>query len=400
MPRLPVLFLLITVMLDAMGVGLIMPVMPDLIRDVQGGSLAQAALWGGVLSTTFAVMQFLFSPGLGNLSDHYGRRPVLLLSLLVMALDYLVMALAGSIWILLLGRVVGGITSATQATASACMADLSAPKDKAANFGLIGAAFGVGFVLGPLVGGMLGAWGPRAPFFAAAILAAANLVFGLLVLRETVKDRNRRPFTWARANPLRAFRAVSDLPGVGPLLWVFLIYSVALYVYPAIWAYFTQERFGWSTQMIGISLAVFGITMALVQGGLIRVALYRLGDRGTVICGLVLDLISFGLIAMVTDGRLALALTPIAALGAVVTPALQGIMSQRAPDDAQGELQGVLTSVHALAMILSPLMMTSTFAAFTGVAAPLHLPSAPFLLAMVLLGAALTLFLRTRPSAT
>lgn len=400
MPRLPVLFLLITVMLDAMGVGLIMPVMPDLIRDVQGGSLAQAALWGGVLSTTFAVMQFLFSPGLGNLSDHYGRRPVLLLSLLVMALDYLVMALAGSIWILLLGRIVGGITSATQATASACMADLSAPKDKAANFGLIGAAFGVGFVLGPLVGGMLGACGPRAPFFAAAILAAANLVFGLLVLRETVEDRNRRLFTWARANPLRAFRAVSDLPGVGPLLWVFLIYSVALYVYPAIWAYFTQERFGWSTQMIGISLAVFGITMALVQGGLIRVALYRLGDRGTVICGLILDLISFGLIAMVTDGRLALALTPIAALGAVVTPALQGIMSQRAPDDAQGELQGVLTSVHALAMILSPLMMTSTFAAFTGAAAPLHLPSAPFLLAMVLLGAALTLFLRTRPSAT
>ena len=399
MPRLPVLFLLITVMLDAMGIGLIMPVMPELIRDVQGGSLAQAALWGGVLATAFAVMQFLFSPALGNLSDHHGRRPVLLVSLAVMALDYLVMALAGSIWVLLLGRIVGGITSATQATAGACMADLSAPKDKAANFGLIGAAFGVGFVIGPLVGGGLGAWGPRAPFFAAAALAAANLGFGLLVLRETVEDRNRRAFTWARANPLRAFRAVSGLPGVAPLLWVFLIYSIALYVYPAIWAYFTQARFGWSTQMIGLSLAIFGITMALVQGGLIRLALYRLGDRGTVIFGLILDLVSFGLIAMVTDGRLALALTPVAALGAMVTPALQGIMSRRAPDDAQGELQGVLTSLHALAMILSPLMMTGTFAAFTGASAPLHLPSAPFLLAMVLLSAALALFLRARSSA-
>jgi len=398
--RLPILFLLITVLLDAMGIGLIIPVMPELIRDVQGGSLAQAALWGGVLATVFAVMQFLFSPGLGNLSDHYGRRPVLLVSLAVMALDYLVMALAGSLWLLLVGRVIGGITSATQATASACMADLSEAKDKAANFGLIGAAFGIGFVLGPLIGGTLGEYGPRAPFFAAALLAAGNFVFGLLVMRETVTERMRRPFTWARANPLRAFRAVSHLPGVAPLLWVFLIYSVALYVYPAVWAYFTQARFGWSTQTIGLSLAVFGITMAFVQGGLIRVVLYRLGDRGTVIYGLILDFVSFGLIAMVTDGRLALALTPIAALGAVVTPALQGVMSRRAPDNAQGELQGVLTSVHALAMIVSPMMMTTSFAAFTGASAPVHLPSALFLLAMLLLLAALVLFVRTPSSAT
>ncbi|TDK48988.1 TCR/Tet family MFS transporter [Antarcticimicrobium luteum] len=400
MPRLPILFLLITVMLDAMGIGLIMPVIPDLIRDVRGGSLAQAALWGGVLSTVFAVMQFLFSPGLGSLSDHFGRRPVLLVSLAVMALDYLAMALAGSIWILFAGRIVGGITSATQAVASACMADLSAPKDKAANFGLIGAAFGVGFVLGPLIGGTLGALGPRAPFHAAALLATANLIFGLLVMRETVEDKNRRPFVWARANPLRAFRAISDLPGLRPLLWVFFLFSVALYVYPAIWSYFTQERFGWSTQVIGLSLALFGITMALVQGGLIRVALYRLGDRGTVVCGLILNLFSFGLIAMVTEGRLALILTPVAALGTVVVPALQGIMSQRVSDDAQGALQGVLTSVNALATILSPLMMTSAFAAFTGAAAPLYLPGAPFLLAMGLLGAALALFLGLRPSAT
>ncbi|GAA6201896.1 TCR/Tet family MFS transporter [Aquicoccus sp. SU-CL01552] len=398
--RLPVLFLLVTVMIDAMGVGLIMPVMPDLIREVNGGSLARAAIWGGVLSTVFAVMQFLFSPGLGNLSDHFGRRPVLLVSLAVLALDYLVMALAGSIWLLLLGRVVGGITSATQATASACMADLSAPRDKAANFGLIGAAFGLGFVMGPLIGGTLGALGPRAPFYAAALLAGANFVFGLLVMRETVTERIRRPFTWTRANPLRAFRAVADLPGVRPLLWVFFVYSVALYVYPAIWAYFTQERFGWSPQVIGLSLALFGITVALVQGGLIRVFLFRLGDRGTVIFGLVLDALSAALIAVVASGTLVLILTPIAALGAVVVPALQGIMSRRAPDDAQGELQGVLTSVNALAMILSPLMMTTSFAAFTAETAPIYLPGVPFLLAAVLLLGALALFLRTRSSVT
>jgi len=398
--RLPVLFLLVTVMIDAMGVGLIMPVMPDLIREVNGGSLARAAIWGGVLSTVFAVMQFLFSPGLGNLSDHFGRRPVLLVSLAVLTLDYLVMALAGSIWLLLLGRVIGGITSATQATASACMADLSASKDKAANFGLIGAAFGLGFVLGPLIGGTLGTLGPRAPFYAAALLAGANFAFGLLVMRETVTERIRRPFTWARANPLRAFRAVSALPGVGPLLWVFFIYSVALYVYPAVWAYFTQERFGWSTQVIGLSLALFGITVALVQGGLIRVFLFRFGDRGTVIFGLILDALSAALIAVVTSGTLALILTPLAALGAVVVPALQGIMSRRAPDDAQGELQGVLTSVNALAMILSPLMMTTSFAAFTAKSTPIYLPGAPFVLATVLLLGALALFLRARSSVT
>ncbi|MFV0513743.1 MAG: TCR/Tet family MFS transporter [Jhaorihella sp.] len=396
--RLPILFILATVMLDAMGIGLIMPIMPDLIREVEGGSLADAALWGGLLATAFSVMQFLFAPVVGSLSDAVGRRPVLLVSLAVLTLDYLVMALAGSIWLLLLGRIVGGITSATHSTASAYMADISEPRERAANFGLIGAAFGVGFVLGPVIGGTLAEFGTRAPFFAAAALAAANFMLGYRVMRETVTERTRRAFAWGRANPLGAFRQMAHLPGITPLMVVFFIYSVALYVYPAIWAYYTQARFGWAPPMIGLSLAVYGISMALVQGVLMRPVLRRLGERRTVVWGQVFDLITFGLLAIITSGTLALILTPVTALGVMVTPALQGIMSRRVADDAQGELQGVLSSLHALAAIVAPLTMTGVFAAFTRPGAAIQLPGAPFVLSMALVVLGLAIFSRTRTS--
>lgn len=395
--RLPVFFILITVMLDAMGIGLIMPIMPDLIRQVQGGTLATAAVWGGVLSTVFAVMQFLFGPIVGNLSDRFGRRPILLVSLAVMTLDYLVMAVAGSIWLLLVGRLVGGITAATSSAANAYMADISKPSDKAANFGLIGAGFGVGFVLGPLIGGLLGEYGTRAPFYAAAVLSALNFAFGYFVLQETVTDRIRRPFQWSRANPLGAFRHVARLPGIRRLLVVYFIYSVAFYVYPSVWSYFTQERFGWSPQLIGVSLALFGIMMAIVQGGLIRLVLRRFGERKTVIYGHVFDGLAFGVTSILTSGTLALILTPLTALGAVITPALQGIMSQQVGDDAQGELQGVLASVGALSVIVSPMMMTTVFAVFTGENAPVYFPGAPFLVSMVLMGVGLMVFVRGKP---
>lgn len=392
-----VLFILITVMLDSMGIGLIIPVMPDLIQEVQGTGLSTAALWGGVLSTTFAVMQFLFGPVIGGLSDRFGRRPVLLLSLVVMALDYLVMAVAGSIFLLLLGRVIGGITAATQSTANAYMADISGPDDRAANFGLIGAAFGVGFVLGPLLGGVLAEYGTRAPFYAAAILAALNAIFGYFVLRETLTDDIRRPFRWARANPLGSIRQLGRVPGVGPLLIVFFLYQVAFMVYPAIWSYFGKERFGWEPATIGLSLALFGIMMAVVQGGLIRWVLRLLGERGTVIYGHVFDVGAFVALAFVTNGTVALILTPLAALAAVITPALQGIMSKAVSADAQGELQGALTSAMALAMILSPMVMTGTFAAFTETDAAFYLPGAPFLLSAALIVVGLVVFIAFPP---
>ena len=388
------LFILFTVMIDAMGIGLIVPVMPALILEVRGGDIGTAALWGGVLSTVFAAMQFLFGPLLGALSDRYGRRPVLLISLVVLVADYLVMAVAGTIWLLLVGRVVGGITAATQSTANAYMADISAPEDKAANFGLIGAAFGLGFVFGPVVGGLLAEYGTRAPFYAAAALAGLNAIFGYLVLKETVDDRIRRPFSWARANPLGVFRHLSRLPGLGPLLWVFFLYQVAFTVYPSVWAYYTAERFDWSPGMIGFSLFLFGISLAAVQGGLIRPMLRVLGERGAVVYGHLADIAVCIIIGFVWAGTALLILTPLAALPAVITPALQGIMSKAVGDDAQGELQGALTSVSALAMVISPLVMTASFSAAIGPASPVYLPGAPFFLSAALMAAALAVFLR------
>ena len=357
--KLPLTFIGTTMIIDAMGVGLILPVMPSLLVEIGDVGLARAALLGGVLTTVFAVMQFLFGPIIGALSDKFGRRPVLLVSLFVMVLDYIVMALAQTFWLLLIGRLVGGITAATQSTGYAVVADISKPGDKAARFGLISAAFGVGFVLGPIIGGLLAEYGTRAPFYAAAILAAMNFVFGWFVMPET--NRRKRDFAWRRANPLGAFVHVGGQPVLRRFLLLFFVYQVAFHVYPAIWAYFTEARFGWSPGMIGISLGAFGIAMAVVQGGLIRYILQWLGDRGTVLYGLLFNIFAFAILAVVESGAVVLAFIPFTALGAVVVPALQGLMSQAADDDAQGELQGVIASTGALAMIVSPMLMTGVF---------------------------------------
>ncbi len=385
-------FILITLALDAMGIGLILPVMPDLIAEVGGTDIAGAAVWGGFLATTFAVMQFIFGPIVGSLSDRFGRRPVLLVSLLVMCVDYLVMAVAGTIWLLLLTRVIGGITAATQSTATAYVADITPPEKKAARFGLVGAAFGVGFVLGPVIGGLLGELGTRAPFYAAAALAGANAIFGWLVLPETVTERTRRPFRLARANPFGAFRGITALPGVGRFLSLFFLYEFAFIVYPAVWAYFGKEAFGWSPGMVGASLALFGIAVAVVQAGLIRLVLARLGEAGTILYGLCFNLLAFLVLAFVRDGQMALWLTPLTALGAVVTPALQAQMSKAAPDDRQGELQGVVSSARSVAQIFAPLAMTQIFYVFTAGEGP-GFPGAPFLLSAGLMVFCLAVFL-------
>ena len=389
--RLALTFILATVTLDAIGIGLIFPVMPDLIEDVTGRPLAEAALWGGVLATSFAVMQFLFGPVIGALSDRFGRRPVLLVSLAVMTADYLVMALAGSIWLLLAARLVAGITAATFSTAGAFIADITPPDQRARRFGLIGAGFGVGFVLGPLIGGVLAAIDPRAPFYAAAGLALANLAFGWFVLPETVTASNRRPFSLARANPLGSLRAVTRLPGLRRLLATFLLLGIAMNVYPAIWAYFGQARFGWDTTMVGVSLAVYGVSFAVGQALLVGPLIRRFGEHRAAHMGMWVNFATLTALGLVTSPALALMITPITALGGVVTPALQAIASRATSADAQGELQGVFASLNAIAMITSPLIMTTTFSHFSGSDAPVFAPGAPFLLAAVLMLACIAL---------
>ena len=396
--RLPMIFILLTVVLDSMGIGLIMPVMPDLIQSLEGGDLGQAALWGGVLATIFAVMQFLFGPTIGSISDRFGRRPVLLIALVVMSFDYVLMAVAGTIWLLVIGRIIGGITAATQSTASAYMADISKPEDKAANFGLIGAAFGIGFVIGPMLGGILAEYGTRAPFWAAAVLAGANGIFGYFALPETVTDRIRRPFDIKRANPLGAFKSITQLPDLGRFMIISFVISLAFFVYPSVWAYFGKLQFGWGPGMIGLSLGAFGIGIAVVQGLLMRPILNKIGERNAVVLGLSVDVLAFIMLGFVTNGWIALALTPFTALGSIAGPALQGIMSRTAADNQQGELQGALTSINAVATIMAPLLMTQLFFYFTHESAPAYLPGAPFLFSAVLTFGAVLIFIPVRKS--
>ena len=297
-------------------------------------------------------------------------------------------------WLLFAARIVGGITAATQSTASAYMADISTDEDKAKNFGLLGAAFGVGFILGPLVGGLLAEYGSRAPFLAAATLAFLNMLFGYFVLPETVTKSVRRPFSWKRANPFGVFRQMQKLPGMLPLLFVFLLLSIAFFVYPAIWAYFGRAQFSWDAGMVGMTLAGYGLGVVIIQGGLIRPILKRLGERTTAITGMCIHLLSFLVYPFMTQTWQVFAFMPISVFSALAMPALQGIMSNSVPRNAQGELQGAMGSLTALATIISPLVMTQAFSYFTNEHTPVYLPSAPFLLSAVAVIVAIFIMLR------
>lgn len=377
--NLPLVFVLLTVTIDAIGIGIIIPVMPDLIQEVGGASIADAALWGGVLAASFSFMQFLCGPTVGSLSDRYGRRPVLLISLLFMALDYIIMGVAHVMVLLFIGRVVGGITASTPATVGAYIADISKPDEKAKNFGLIGACFGIGFVLGPLFGALFAEFGTRVPFFAAAIIAFANFVLGYFVLPETVTDEIRRPFEWKRANPIGSLYHIGQLPGLKLLLLVFFLIQIAFAVYPAVWSFYGIERFGWGPTLIGVSLACYGIMLAFVQGWFIRFILKYLTEKQTVIFGFFFEIVGFVGYGIIKEEIYAFLLIPFGALGAVGIPALQGIMSRIAAPNQQGELQGLLTSLTSLAFIVSPLIMTGIFYMFVDPEFPIYLPGAPFL---------------------
>ena len=396
--RLPIVFICMTIVLDAMGIGLIMPVMPDLLQEVAGADLSEAAIWGGLLTVVFAVAQFMFGPLLGSLSDRYGRRPVLLISLAIMVVDYVIMVFASTIWMLLIARIAHGITAATHSTANAYMADISEPEKKAQNFGLIGASFGIGFILGPLIGGLLADFGPRAPFVAAAGLTVLNLILGFFALPETVTEKTRRAFDIRRANPLVALAKVRELPGTGRLLLVSFLMSMAFFVYPTVWAYYGVATFGWDPSMIGISLAVYGLASAVVQGLLMRHIVPRFGEMRIAILGLTLEVGSFIAFALAFETWHVFAIILATSLGVMTQPAVQALLSRAVPDNAQGELQGVTSSLQAIAAILSPLIMTQSFGWFTSPGAPIHLPGAPFLISAGMMVVALIAILGWRRS--
>lgn len=377
-------FAFITVFLDAMGIGVIIPVIPDLIQELSQTSISEAAIIGGYLSFIYALMQFLVGPTLGNLSDRFGRRPILLISLAALAIDYVIMGLAPTLLLLFIGRFIAGIAGATHATAFALTADLSTPDQRTKNFGLVSAAFGFGFIAGPIIGGLVAEFGTRAPFFAAAGLVFINLLYGLFVLPETLKAENRRPFEWKRSNPVGAFLQAMVIPGLVFFFLAFFIYQLAGNVYAAIWPYYTKEAFGFSSREIGFSLGIFGIFFALAQIFLIRFMLSKYKESTVAIIGIILEAVGMAGFLFIFEGWILFLYLPFSALGSVAAPAIQGLMSRRVGDDAQGELQGAISSILAVTTIFSPLLMTQLFAFFTQQGTGHYHPAGAFGVAAIL----------------
>ncbi len=394
-PKLALSFIFVVVLLDSIGFGIIMPVLPQLIMDVTGEPLTAAARYGGWLMFVYAAMQFFSAPVLGNLSDRFGRRPVLLLSLVAMGADYLLMGWAPTLIWLFVGRFIAGVSAGTYGIANAFIADTFEPDDRAKNFALMGAAFGVGFIVGPVIGGFLGEYGPRAPFYAAAGLVFVNLIYGYFVLPESLKPENRRAFEIRRANPLGTLNQLWKYPVVIGLVFAYFFYMLGHHSLPAVWSYFVMEKFAWTTREIGFSLGAVGVCMIFVQVYLIRVFLDKYGQERTAFIGLIVTILSFIGYAFIPYGWMMYVVIAVGAGQGFIGPSVQGLMSARIPADSQGELQGALGSMSSLVSILSPPFMTQTFAYFSGGGAPIYFPGAPFLAAAFFTLMGLLLLVRT-----
>ncbi len=388
------LFVLVTVFLDNLAFGLIIPVLPAMIQDLTGLPPENATLWIGALAATYALMNFLMGPLLGALSDRFGRRPVLLGSLAMLGIDFLIMAMAPVIWVLFIGRALSGISGATFATANAYIADTTTQENRGRAFGTIGAAFGLGFIFGPVLGGLMGEVDARLPFYVAAGLAGLNVLYGLFVQPESLPPERRRPFRLSRANPLGAARHFSKLPHVAWFLIAGGVYFLAHTVYPSTWSVHGEIRYDWTPLQIGISLGLVGLGAATVQAGLMGLILKRLGLVRTAIFGLGMSMVAMTGYAIAATPVLAYVFIPLSALAGVATPAMNAIMSRLTPPDAQGELQGASSSLNALAMIAGPLAMNGMLYQFSHAGAPVQFGGAAFLLAALLTGLALSIFLR------
>ncbi|SFP69572.1 TCR/Tet family MFS transporter [Parafilimonas terrae] len=376
-------FIFITLLIDTMGWGLIIPVLPELIAELKHITINEASAYGGLLLSTYAITQFLFSPVIGNLSDRYGRRPVLLSSLLGFGIDYIILALAPTFGWLFLGRVIAGITGASFTTGSAYIADVSTPETRAKNFGLIGAAFGLGFIIGPALGGLLSGWGIRAPFFAAAALCLLNTLYGYFVLPESLSKENRRAFNWKKANPFGSLQFLRKTPAISGLAFGFFLIYMAAQAVQGNWSFFTMYRFNWTPGLVGVSLAVVGVLVGAVQVGLTRVLNPKIGDAKSIYLGLILYTVGLVLFAFATSTWMMFAFLVPYCLGGVAGPALQSTLAGHVAPNQQGELQGALTGLMSLTTVLGPLLMNNLFTFFTSSKAPFLFPGVSFLLGAV-----------------
>ncbi|MEC8140612.1 MAG: TCR/Tet family MFS transporter [Bacteroidota bacterium] len=386
-------FIFITVLIDVIGLGIIIPVVPSLIIDLTGQTIINAAEYGGLLMFIYAGTQFLFAPMIGALSDRFGRRPLLLCSLCAYGLNYLLLAWAPTMTWLFFARFLSGITGATTTTASAYVADISAPEEKAQNFGLLGAAFGLGFIIGPVIGGLLGEFGSRLPFIAAAVLSLINFIYGYFILPESLASQKRRSFELNRANPFGALKIISNFSAAGLFLVFFLIY-LSHHATQSTWTYYTMFKFGWDEAMVGISLGIVGICVAVVQGGLTRWCIPKMGLTNAVYLGIGAYIIGFLGFSWAPNGKIMLAMIMPYALGGFAGPSLQGILSNQVPANMQGELQGVLTSLISFSAIIGPPVMTQSFSYFSTSGA-LYIPGAPFILGALLSIVALIIGVKT-----
>ena len=379
----PFLFILATLMIDAIGVGIVFPIMPDLMDRVGASTAAQGALWGGVMMSAYAGAMFLFGPIVGSLSDAYGRRPVLIAALLTLALDYAIMAMAQTYWVLLVGRIIAGMAGATYITATAYISDIAKPEERGAAFGMIGAAFGIGFVFGPALGGLASGWHITAPFWIAAALSALNVLFGLFILPESLKPENRRPFGRRDLNPFGAILRAFAMPGLAvPLICIF-VFEFANMVYPTLWAFWGREVFGWDGFIIGLTLSGYGILIAIVQAGVLPRLTRRFGDYRTLLiatAAAVLGLVGFG---FSTTGWAVALVLPLATLADMAPPLMTAFAANRVGEDSQGLVQGVIASLASVAAVGAPLVLTGTFQRFVS-GEGLYFPGAPFVIAAVL----------------
>ncbi len=372
-------FIFITILIDVTGLGIIIPVVPQLIMELTGEGLSKAAMYGGWLMFCYAFVQFIFAPIIGGLSDRFGRRPVLLLSLAGFGLDYVVTGFAPNIYWLFGARIIAGITGASTSTANAYIADVSPPEKKAQNFGLVGAAFGIGFIIGPVIGGLLGELGSRIPFFVAAGLAFLNCIYGYFILPESLPEEKRRPFEWKRANPIGSLNQIRKFPAISGLVIVFFLLYLSHHATSSTWTYFTMLKFGWNEAMVGFSLGIVGISVAIVQGGLTRIVIPKIGEVKSVYVGLFFSTIGSIGFALSPTGTILLAVIFPFALGGFTAPSLQSIISNEVNDDQQGEVQGALASLISFTAIIGPPFMTGLFGYFSSDGAPIELPGAAFL---------------------